>query len=79
MCQRCYARTNDPRDAIIQAFSIVESMTVKEIEKLRAHQPAAIDMTPVQDHGAAKMLAMSMQQDPAIAAVKVGTHVVWLN
>lgn len=79
MCQRCYAETNDPRDAIIQAFSIIESMTVKEIEKLRANQPGVIDMVPVQDHAEGKMRAMSMQQDPTIAAVKLTAYVVCLN
>lgn len=79
MCQRCYAETNDPRDAIVQAFPMIESMTVKEIEKLRAGQPGVIDMIPTQEAGEGKMLAMSMQQDPTIAAVKLTSYVVYLN
>lgn len=79
MCKRCVSQTGDPRDGAYQTLPVVESISTKERDKLRQGQPAYVVLTAFQNDGEAKMISLTMGQDPAVEAVKLTSQTVCLN
>ena len=58
---------------------MVESLSIKERDKLVAGQEAYVVLTPFQDEGEAKFTSFTMMQDPALEAVKLTGQTICLN